>query len=141
MRRAPEVVVLATSREGWGITGERLVAVRSLGVDGASSPAVELFLDRATATGWTPAADDLAHVGELCRHLDGVPLAIELAAARARTPRDLRMGRRGHVMHRRASPPVVPTLSRPRRHGRSMPPGPGVAAMAQTSAARFDEAA
>jgi predicted ATPase len=101
-RRAPEVVVLATSREGLGITGERLVAVRSLGVDGVQSPAVELFVDRAAQTGWTPAPGELDDVGELCRHLDGVPLAIELAAARARamSPSDMlnRLGERFRLL-------------------------------------------
>jgi predicted ATPase len=100
-RRCPRVVVLATSREGLGVAGEQLVAVRSLAlppedaVEAAleSADAVQLFCDRArrakhdfTATGAT-----LQAVGVLCRRLDGIPLAIELAAARSTSlaPQDL----------------------------------------------------
>ena len=100
-QRCPHVSLLATSREGLAVAGERMVAVRPLGVpvddtDAASSSgadAVQLFSDRASA-----AKDDFvlsernaAAVGVLCRRLDGIPLAIELAAARVRSlsPEDL----------------------------------------------------
>jgi predicted ATPase/DNA-binding SARP family transcriptional activator len=85
--------VLVTSREPLRVPGERVHVVRPLAVprEGASSeetaasPAVRLFCERATAAGVSiaPAVADL--VGELCRRLDGLPLAIELAAARAAT--------------------------------------------------------
>lgn len=96
---APECTVLATSREPLGIPGERVVVIPPLGLpppggaDAESSPAVQLFLDRAEAAGavLVPTPRLLADVGELCRRLDGLPLAIELAAARTRAiaPRDL----------------------------------------------------
>jgi len=78
----PEVGVLATSREGLGLRDERLVVVAPLEPAG---PGVELFNDRASAA--SPAFDPSASrddVEEICRRLDGVPLAIELAAARTR---------------------------------------------------------
>jgi predicted ATPase len=78
------ITVLATSREGLGITGEHLVAVPSLDTDGSTSPAVELFTGRARDAGWNEHDGDSDLISALCRQLDGVPLAIELAAARAR---------------------------------------------------------
>ena len=88
----PDLVVVATSREPLGLQDEQLFDVRPLGLpspggDGADrAPAVELFLDRAHAAGATldPSPRLLGEIGELCRRLDGLPLAIELAAARAR---------------------------------------------------------
>lgn len=76
--------VLATSREGLGAAGERLVAVRSLETSTEGGAANELFVERATAAGWTLRNGDEPAIAELCSRLDGVPLAIELAAARAR---------------------------------------------------------
>ena len=99
--RWPRVSVLATSREGLGLAGERIVAVPSLGVpagdaDGdelRQAEAVRLFGDRASAAKSDFALTDrnVAAVGVLCRRLDGIPLAIELAAARVRSlsPEDL----------------------------------------------------
>ena len=77
------VSVLATSREGLGLAGEQLIVVAPLDQQG---PAVELFDERARAV--SQAFDLEANrsaVEEICRRLDGVPLAIELAAARTRT--------------------------------------------------------
>jgi predicted ATPase/DNA-binding SARP family transcriptional activator len=72
--------VLATSREGLGITGEQLIAVPPLDIAGA---AVELFVERARAASASfDLGDDREEVEEICRQLDGLPLAIELAAAR-----------------------------------------------------------
>jgi predicted ATPase len=80
------VDVLATSREALMVDGERIWPVPSLGFrDGAQSPAVALFTDRARSV--VPDFDlgsDAEAVGEICRRLDGIPLAIELAAARVR---------------------------------------------------------
>ncbi|MFF9111677.1 ATP-binding protein [Streptomyces sp. NPDC014805] len=76
----PGVRVLATSRESLGITGEVLVPVPPL----PEEPAVRLLLDRARAVRPDLDGGD-ARVAEICRALDGLPLAIELAAARLRT--------------------------------------------------------
>ncbi|WP_026930827.1 BTAD domain-containing putative transcriptional regulator [Glycomyces tenuis] len=87
--------ILATSREPLGITGEALwpVAPLALPAEGAdsseieSAPAVRLLLDRASAVRGDLTADarTLATMARVCRALDGMPLAIELAAARLRT--------------------------------------------------------
>ena len=81
-----DVSLLATSREALMVDGERIWPVPSLGFrDGAQSPAVALFIDRARAVAPDfDAANDLAAIAEICRRLDGIPLAIELAAARVR---------------------------------------------------------
>jgi predicted ATPase/DNA-binding SARP family transcriptional activator len=78
----PDVRVLATSRVPLGLGAERLVNVGPLG----PGSGVELFVERAAAVDPTFDADaSRREVEEICRRLDGVPLAIELAAARART--------------------------------------------------------
>jgi non-specific serine/threonine protein kinase len=94
LRGCPNVALLATSREPLGIAGEHMYRVPSLGVpaegDGAAaawaSEAVRLLADRAAAQGAPLARDDETAVvaGRVCRRLDGIPLAIELAAARLR---------------------------------------------------------
>jgi predicted ATPase/class 3 adenylate cyclase/DNA-binding CsgD family transcriptional regulator len=80
---APNLTVLATSREPLGVTGEAMWQVPSLSLDG---DAIELFADRArlAKTDFSIADDNVAAVAEICRRLDGMPLAIELAAARVR---------------------------------------------------------
>ncbi len=80
---APGLTVLATSREPIGVTGEATWRVPSLSLADA---AVELFADRARHARPDFAVDDdnAPAVGEICRRLDGMPLAIELAAARVR---------------------------------------------------------
>ncbi|MBI4940415.1 MAG: winged helix-turn-helix domain-containing protein [Actinobacteria bacterium] len=93
--RCPGLRVLATSREPLRIDGERLHSVGPLGTppDGATvdealgHPAVRLLADRAAAVrpGFVVDATTLRPVVEICRRLDGLPLAIELAAARLRT--------------------------------------------------------
>ncbi|MFF4804525.1 ATP-binding protein [Streptomyces sp. NPDC001351] len=75
----PGVRVLATSRESLGITGEVLAPIPPL----EPEPAGRLFLDRARAV--RPDFDGHARVADICAALDGLPLAIELAAARLRT--------------------------------------------------------
>jgi predicted ATPase/tRNA A-37 threonylcarbamoyl transferase component Bud32 len=91
-----QVHIIATSREALGVEGERVFAVRSLALpaadDGAnlasvqSSEAVVLFLDRArlVVPGFSVNAENAAPIAEICRRLDGIPLAIELAAARVK---------------------------------------------------------
>lgn len=83
--------ILATSREPLGITGEALWQVEPLalptGAEGTSSPALRLLRDRAGAVRKDLGTDDHTNalMVRICRALDGMPLAIELAAARLRT--------------------------------------------------------
>src|SRR6476660_9894686 len=80
------VRVLATSREGLGVADEQLWLVPSLDLSGGiDSAAVDLFVERArsVASRFSMAtAEEAAAVVEICRRLDGIPLAIELAASR-----------------------------------------------------------
>jgi predicted ATPase/class 3 adenylate cyclase len=87
LERCPEVGVLATSRTPLGLRAERVHRLDPLPCDGADAAAVRLFRDRAAAD---VVADDPAVVA-LCAELDGLPLAIELAAARtsAMSPADI----------------------------------------------------
>jgi len=97
LRKCPQVRVLATSREGLGVPGETLWRVPSLSMpeDLRHLPpseelvlydAVRLFVDRAVATapGFTVTSDNAPAVVQVCQRLDGIPLAIELAAARVK---------------------------------------------------------
>jgi len=121
-RSCERLVILATSREGLGIEGERLVPVPPLAVPGADADltaitqaeAVRLFAERAAAVKpeFVVTAQNAAPVAAAVRRLDGIALAIELAAARiaAMTPAELARrlersfavlgaGRRGAVAH------------------------------------------
>ncbi len=94
LRGCANLALLATSREPLGIDGERVYRVPSMGTPGdgddpgaiRAAEAVRLFEDRAAAQGvalgWDGPAARVA--GRICRRLDGIPLAIELAAARLR---------------------------------------------------------
>jgi predicted ATPase/DNA-binding SARP family transcriptional activator len=88
----PAVRVLTTSREPLGVEGERIVPVHPLSEDRAA----ELFVDRARASrpDFDPDREPVGAVAEICRRLDGVPLAIELAAARMRAMSSLDVARR-----------------------------------------------
>jgi len=91
---APGLRVLATSREPLGLAGEIVWSVPpldvpspSLGIEAlAECSAVQLFMTRAAAAsrGFTLSAETAADVSVLCRRLDGIPLALELAATRVR---------------------------------------------------------
>jgi predicted ATPase/DNA-binding SARP family transcriptional activator len=95
VRSCPRMIILATSREPLAIEGEHLYRVPSLFVPPASADpnrvlacdAVRLFLDRARQqrSDFAVGPHNASAVGRLCRRLDGIPLAIELAAARLRT--------------------------------------------------------
>ncbi len=95
LQQCPRVHLLATSREPLGIGGESIYRVPSLSLPGpgdagsvpGSSDAVALFADRARANGVALDVDGQAGplVVSVCRRLDGMPLAIELAAARLRS--------------------------------------------------------
>jgi predicted ATPase len=79
------VKVLATSREALRLASEHVWPVPSLSVAGEKSEAVRLFVERAQAVApgfAVDAGEDRAAVAEICRRLDGIPLAIELAASR-----------------------------------------------------------
>src|SRR5215469_8592617 len=79
----PGLVILATSREPVGVAGEAMWRVPSLPL---ADEAVELFTDRAQRArpGFAVTEENAEAVAEICRRLDGMPLAIELAAARLR---------------------------------------------------------
>ncbi len=90
--RCPRLVMLVTSREPLHLRAERVLPVRPLPVPGldvtdpgavASNPAVALFVDRGRACrpGFDLTRDNVRAVAEICTRLDGLPLAIELAAA------------------------------------------------------------
>ncbi len=83
LAHSPRLRIVATSREPLGITGESLFVVPPL----AEDPAVRLFADRAAAVSPDFRLDDETRllVTDIVRRLDGLPLAIELAAARLRT--------------------------------------------------------
>ena len=89
----PQVCIIATSRERLGVDGEHLLPLRPLAVpEGPTAttdhtrdaPAVVLFAERARAArpGFEVTAENAMLVGEVCRSLDGLPLALELTAAR-----------------------------------------------------------
>ncbi|MBJ7356082.1 BTAD domain-containing putative transcriptional regulator [Nocardioides sp.] len=115
-RHCPRVTLLATSRSALDVPGERVLPVSPLPVpaaggstgaaDGLSEvPAVALFLDRARSRvdGFELTDHNAAAVAEICRRLDGLPLALELAAARmaAMSPDDLaqRLSWRFRLLH------------------------------------------
>ena len=93
LRHTPAVRILATSREALGVPGETVYRVASLAVPDlpqrgdppVESDATRLFVERARAItpdfGYTPG--NAEPIARICRRLDGIPLAIELAAARA----------------------------------------------------------
>src|SRR3984957_19764136 len=83
LEACPRLTLLATSREPIGVAGELSWRVPSLPL---ADKAIELFVDRArhARPDFTLTDDNAAVVGEICARLDGLPLAIELAAARVR---------------------------------------------------------
>ena len=127
LRAAPGLTVIATSRGPLRVSGEHEFAVPPLGLptdhahiadatevgpdpaqhrplsatQAARSPAVELFVDRATAarSDFRLTDDNAATVAAICAELDGLPLAIELAAARVRLlPPEMILTRLGHSL-------------------------------------------
>ena len=84
LKETRNVTLLATSRERLEVDGEHVWQVRPLPVSGLGAPAVRLFLDRARAAdpAAAPQDSDVEAVAALCARLDGLPLAIELGAAR-----------------------------------------------------------
>jgi predicted ATPase/DNA-binding NarL/FixJ family response regulator len=97
LRGAPELRILVTSRQPLGVPGEQVLTVPPLSVPDADQPptspdvlaqydAVALFVERARACApsFSLTADNMAAVSQLVSRLDGIPLALELAAARVR---------------------------------------------------------
>ena len=82
LRRCIRLRILATSREAFGVDGEHVILVPPLRAD---TDAVDLFIDRARNSDPSFRADDRTLIEDICHRLDGIPLAIELAAARVRT--------------------------------------------------------
>ena len=88
----PKLRIVATSRESLGVPGEAQLRVPSLGLDGDSddprqSEAARLFMDRASAVrpDFAPSAEELSDIVRICTRIDGIPLGLELAAARLRS--------------------------------------------------------
>ncbi|MFD3945379.1 BTAD domain-containing putative transcriptional regulator [Streptomyces sp. NPDC058579] len=102
--RLPRLRILATSREALAITGEALCPLRPLDLpatadelaESADATAVRLFVDRAVGVrpDFTLDATTVGPVVEICRRLDGMPLALELAAAKLRSMNVDRIARR-----------------------------------------------
>ncbi|MFB4271332.1 BTAD domain-containing putative transcriptional regulator [Nonomuraea sp. GTA35] len=82
LRAAPGAKVLATSREPLGLAGETVYLVEPL----QPADAIRLFTERASASapGFVPDGENREAVAEICHRLDGIPLALELAATRVR---------------------------------------------------------
>jgi non-specific serine/threonine protein kinase len=127
LRTCPGLRVIATSREPLGVDGEWIYRVGALrtpssgaGLDDAEElqgfESVRLFLDRARAVrpGFSMDSANAGHIAEICRQLDGVPLAIELAAARLKMmgAEEIasRLGDRFKLLRNKAGAPRQQTL-------------------------------
>ncbi|MFF0312542.1 BTAD domain-containing putative transcriptional regulator [Streptosporangium sp. NPDC004379] len=112
LTRCGSVRILCTGREPLGITGEAIYEVPPLP---AATEAVELFLHRAAAAqpGWTPEPGDRERIAALCEDLDGIPLAVELAAAQCRM---LSVGQIADALEDRFTLLVGGSADRPDRH-------------------------
>jgi predicted ATPase len=107
LRGCPRIVVLATSRERLAIQGEHVLPVAPLPLSEADrqleagGPAAALFIDRARAVRRDLQLDakNRTEIADICRHVDGLPLALELAAARMRSlnPADIAERVRTHL--------------------------------------------
>ncbi len=149
LRGCPNLALLATSREPLGIDGERVYRVPSMGIPAAgdntdairASEAVRLFTDRAEQHGVRLAWDQetASVIGRVCRRLDGIPLAVELAAARLRVmpavELEARLDRRFSLLTggSRAAPPRQQTLRAMVDWSWELLPGAGRAVLARLS--------
>ena len=124
LQRCPDLMVLATSREALRVRGERLFAVPPLGLPEGSAKttsasvlaeyeAVHLFIERARESrpGFELTEDNSAAVAEICARLDGLPLAIELAAPALKlfSPYELRDRLTNHLEILSGGPRDLPT--------------------------------
>jgi non-specific serine/threonine protein kinase len=95
LRRTSGLRIIATSREALCVDGEQVYLVSSLSMPARGdsvdevmrSDAAQLLVDRASLqlSGWTPSARQAQAISDICKRLDGLPLALELAAARMAT--------------------------------------------------------
>lgn len=110
LQRCQQLGVLATSRVPLGLLGEIPYRLNPLPFDGVDSPAVKLFVER---TGLDP-THDLSSISGLCRDLDGLPLAIEIAASRAHllSPEEMRERMRSSVAVVSSRDPTLPDRQR-----------------------------
>lgn len=119
LTRCPRLQVLITSRVALRLAAEREIRIESLGYPSegagfeeiAASPAVRLFMERAGAVrpGLDLSPENAPVIRDLVAHLNGVPLAIELAAARSRLlPPESLLERLGSVLDLAASSPELP---------------------------------
>lgn len=124
---APDVRIMTTSRRPLGLPDERVLPVPPLPVtahgghgDSADSEAAQLFLQRAADTvPWRIAPEeDGAVVGEICARLEGIPLAIELAAARLP---EMPLGLLRRRLHSRFDTLTTPLAAQDARHGDGEP--------------------
>jgi predicted ATPase/DNA-binding SARP family transcriptional activator len=112
LEASPQLTVVSTSRQTLGFPGEVIFRVEPLGLpagDGdalRASPAVRLFADRAAAARGGRQAEpaEVDVIAEICRRLDGIPLALELAAGRARS-----VGLRDLLAHMHTTSPLLAT--------------------------------
>ncbi len=110
LERCSRLGVLATSRVPLGLIGEKLYRLDPLGADGVESDAVRLFVERSGLDGDV----DLSDVVGLCRAVDGLPLAIELAATRSHllTPAEMTERMRNAVAVVSTRDPTLPERQR-----------------------------
>jgi predicted ATPase/class 3 adenylate cyclase len=94
LERCPRLAVLATSRELLGLPAEHVVTVGPLRSSGVESAAVELLIERLGARRVELDDAELATLSEIASRLDGIPLALELVAARCRRLGIIEVGRR-----------------------------------------------
>ncbi|MDX1690398.1 MAG: adenylate/guanylate cyclase domain-containing protein [Acidimicrobiia bacterium] len=108
----PRLSIVATSRESLGIAGETTVVVPALD----PSRAVRLFVDRAAGArpGWEPTEAEMEAVTRICTLIDGIPLGLELAAARLRSMSAIELADRLDRSFRIVSGPAKSVLPRHR---------------------------
>lgn len=122
LRRCGQVAIIATSRQPLAVPAEHLIHVGNLAVPGGfvtdstialESPAIRLLADRASAISAFQLTDDNATaVVDICRQLDGIPLAIELAAPQLRLVKPTRLAE----LLRASLPLQSPLRTTPGRH-------------------------
>lgn len=135
LESCPELTVIATSRELLRVASETVFQLEPFSTeeDASTSPAVALFLDRCAAVLPEPTGAERDAIAAICRRLDGLPLAIELAAARVRvlSPVQLLERLEKPLALLTGAAGTLPIASRP-----SATPSPGATSCARTPSAR-----